>query len=80
MYGGGKRLIYPFRRQELWQFIAFVLLAVTYGNKVHKLWSEIPKYFCRTASTKLLIDVLVNANLYELCCDHYNPFYVYACH
>ena len=43
--GGGKRLVRPFKRKELWKCIGCILLAVTYGNKGHKLWSEVPNYF-----------------------------------
>ena len=42
MDGKGKRVVFPFIRQYFWKFIGYVLSAVTYGNKVHKLWSEIP--------------------------------------
>ena len=51
--GGGKRIVRPFRRQELWKFIGCVLSAVNYGKKRHKLWSEITKYFGRMAPNKL---------------------------
>ena len=40
--GGGKRLVSPFKRQQFWKFIGFILLEVTYGKKGHKLWSELP--------------------------------------
>ena len=43
--GGGKRLVCPFKRQDLWKRIGYILSSVTYGNKVHKLWSELPKSF-----------------------------------
>ena len=43
MAGGNKRLVRPFRRQDLQKYIGYVLLAVTYGRKGHKLWNEIPK-------------------------------------
>ena len=50
---GGKRLFRPFRRQQLWKCMGCFILAVTYGRKGHNLGSEIPKYFGRTAPTKL---------------------------
>ena len=33
MNGGGKRLVCPFKRKELWKCIGCILSAVTYGNK-----------------------------------------------
>ena len=50
---GGERIVRPFRRQEFWKCIGCVILKVTYGKKVHKLWSETPKYFVRMTPTKL---------------------------
>ena len=47
MNGGGKQLVCPFKIQEFWKCIGFILLEVTYGKKGHKLWSEIPKGFGR---------------------------------
>ena len=55
--GGGRQILRPFRRQWFWKCISWVLLEFTYGNKVHKLWIEILKYFGRTAPTKLRRDV-----------------------
>ena len=43
--GGGKRLVRPFKRQELWKCISCVASEVTYRKKGHKLCSEIQKYF-----------------------------------
>ena len=74
MYGGGNRIVCLFIRQYLWKYIGCVLSSVTYGNKVHTLLSQIPKYFSRTASTKLRIDVRGNTNFYKACCDHYDHF------
>ena len=54
--GGGERIVRPFRSQELGKCIGCVLSAVTYGKNVHKLWSEIPKYFGKKAPNKLQID------------------------
>ena len=39
MGGGGKLIIRPFRSQEFWKCIGCVLLEVTYGKKVHNIWS-----------------------------------------
>ena len=39
----GKRLVCTFKRQELCKCIGRILSEVTYGKKVHKLWSELPK-------------------------------------
>ena len=41
--GGGKRLVRPFGKHEFWKFVGCVIAAVTYGEKGHKLWSEISK-------------------------------------
>ena len=43
--GGWKRLVCTFKSQELCKCIGCIILAVTYGKKGHKLWSEIPKSF-----------------------------------
>ena len=75
---GGGGVVCPFRRKEFWKCIGFVLSAVAYGNKVQKLWSEIPKYFGNKAPTKLQRDVRGNTNLYKACCDHHRHFYIYA--
>ena len=77
---GGKRLVRPLKRQELWRFIGCILSSVTYGKKGNKLWSEIPKYFGNKAPTKLQRDVSGKTDLYKVCCDHYCPFYIYAFH
>ena len=53
MDGGGKRLVSPFKRQEFLKCIGYVLSAVTFRKKRHKLWSEIPKSSCIMAPTKL---------------------------
>ena len=65
MSGGGKRIVCPFRRQEFWKFIDYVLLTVAYGKKGNNLWSEIPKYFGNKAPTTLQIYVRGNTNLYK---------------
>ena len=80
MNGGGKWLVRTFKRQEFWKCIGCILLEVTYGKKGHKLWSEIPKSFGRITPTKLRGDFGGNTNLYQLCCDIYCPFYIYAYH
>ena len=36
---GGKKLVYPFKRQEFWKCIGCILSEVNYGKKLHKLWS-----------------------------------------
>ena len=45
MGGGGKLIVCPFRRQEFCKCGGCIILAVKYGRKGHKLWSEITKYF-----------------------------------
>ena len=80
MGGGWKRVIRPFRRQELWKCIGCVLSAVTYGKKRQNIWSEIPKYFCNKAPTTLQRGVCRNNNVYKVCCDLYCPFYIYNFH
>ena len=78
--GGGKRLVRPFKRQELWKCIGCILSAVTYGKKLHKLWSEVSKYFCNMETPKLQIDVRGNTDLYKVCCAHYCYFYIHDSH
>ena len=51
--GRKKRLVCNFRTHEFWECIGCVLLAVTYGKKVHKLWSENPKSFGNKESNKI---------------------------
>ena len=80
MDGGGKRLVRSFNRKELWKCIGCILSAVTYENKGHKLWREIPKYSGKMAPTKLRRDVIGNTDLYKVCCAHYCHSYIYACH
>ena len=53
MDGGGKGVVCPFIRQELCKYIGSVISEVTYEKKGHKLWSDIPKYFCKKPTTKL---------------------------
>ena len=65
MDGGGKRLVCPFRRQEFWKCIGYILFSVTCGKKLHKLRSEIPKYFGNKAPTKPRRYVLGNTDLYK---------------
>ena len=62
MDGGGKWFVCPFERNEFWKCIGCVILAVTYGKKLH---SEIPKPFCRMAPTKLQKYFRGNTNLYK---------------
>ena len=80
MYEGGKRLVHPLKRQELWKCIGCILLEVTYGKKGQRIWSEIPKDSCRMEPTKLRIYVRLKTDLYKVCCDNYPHFYIYACH
>ena len=74
MDAGGKRIVCPFRSQEFWKCIDYVLSEVTYGKKGHNIWSD------RAEPTKLRRDVCGNNDLYKVCCDHYCHFYIYACH
>ena len=78
--GGGKLLVRPFKSQEFWKFIGYILLEITYGKKWHKLLIDIPKSSCRIASPKIRRDVCGNTDLYKVCCAHYCRFYIYACH
>ena len=43
--GGGKLIVCTLRSQELCKCGGCIILAVKYGKKGHKLWSEITKYF-----------------------------------
>ena len=63
--GGGKQIVHPFRRQEFCKCVGCLLSAVTYWRKGHKLWSELPKYSDKMASTKIRRDVCGNTNLYK---------------
>ena len=38
IYGGERRLVHPFIRQEFWKCIGCILLVVTYGNKEQNIW------------------------------------------
>ena len=80
MNGGGKWMVCPFIMQELCKYIGCILESVIYSKKGHKLSSEVPKYFGRTAHTKLQRDVHGNDNLYKVCCDNCCPYYIYACY
>ena len=80
MNGGGKRLVCPFKSQEFWRCIGCIILAVTYGKKGHKLWSDIPKASYRMAPPKIQRDAFGNTNLYKVCCARYRHSYIYACH
>ena len=77
---GKKRSVCPFRRQELWKYIGCILLAVTYGNKGHKPWSEVPKTFGNKAINKLQRNVCGDTYLNKVWCDLCRLFYIYACH
>ena len=80
MGGGGKQIVCPLICQEFYKCICYVLLAVTYGKKGHKIWSEIPKYFCRMVPTKLQRNVHRSTDLYKVCWYHYRPFSIYDCY
>ena len=79
MDGGGTPLVRPFKRKYLCKYVGYIL-SVIYGNKGHKLWSEITKYSCRVELTKIRIYVHGDTYLYKVCCDHYRHFYIYAFH
>ena len=53
MDGRGKPLARTFKRQEFCKCFGCLILAVNYGTKGHKLWSETPKYSVKMASTEL---------------------------
>ena len=78
--GGGGRLVRPFKRQEFWKCIGYIISVVTYGKKRHNILSEIPKASCRMAPPKIRRDVFGNTDLCKVCCAHYRHFYIYACH
>ena len=80
MNEGGKRVVCLFKMQEFWKCFGFILLAVTYGKKGHKLWSEIAKYFGNMENPNLRRDVYGNTNLFKVCCAYYRHFYICACH
>ena len=80
MSAGRKRLVRPFRRQQLRKCIGCILSEVTYGNKGQNIWSEIPNTFGKKPPAKLQRDVRGTINLNELCCDIYLPYYCYDFH
>ena len=55
--GGKKRLVFPFRGQEFWKFIGFILSEVAYGKKWHTIWSETSIYFGEKPQTRSHRDV-----------------------
>ena len=63
--GGGGWIVCPFVNQEFWKCIGCVILAVTYGDKVHDIWSEIPKPFGNKLPNKQRRDVHGNTGLYK---------------
>ena len=72
---GNSQLVSPFIRQYFWKFIGCILQEVTYGNKGHNIWSEIPKTFGKKPTTNLQIDVSGNTDLNKVCCDIYHHVY-----
>ena len=72
--GGGKRIVRPVRRQDLWKCIGCVLSEVIYGNKGQKLWIELPKHYGKMEPTKPQIYFDGNTNLYKVCHDIYCDF------
>ena len=76
----GKQSVRPFKRQEFWKCIGCILLKVNYGEKGRKIWSEVPKFSGKYENPKLQRYVRVTTDLYKVCCAHYFPFYIYACH
>ena len=74
MNGVGKRLVRPFKRQEFWKCVGYIIQAVTYGKKGHKVWSEVPKSFGKYENPKLRRYFRGNTDLYKLCCAHYRHF------
>ena len=53
MYGGWRRLVCPFRRQQFSKCIGCVLSAFTYWKKGHKLWIETQKAYFMMSPTEL---------------------------
>ena len=78
--GVRKRVVRPFRRQELWKYIGCIISALTYGKKGHKIWSEIPKSLGKNPRTKLRRNVFEKTYFNSLCCDLYSPYCCYDCH
>ena len=76
--GGGKRLVCPFKSQELWKCIGCILSAVTYGKKGCKLWIEVPNCLGKNENPKLRRDVRGTTDLHKLCCVNYRNLYIYA--
>ena len=60
---GGRRLVRPFRRQELWKCIDCILSSVTYGKKGHNLWSKLLNHSVKMAPAELQRYVSGNTNL-----------------
>ena len=78
--GGGKRQVKKFTRKEFWKCIGCILLAVAYGKKGRKLWSELTKGFGKYENLTLQRDVRRTTDLYKVCCAHYRHLYIYAFH
>ena len=73
--GGKKRFVYPFRGNNFWKCIWYILSAVTYGKKGHKIWGKTKIYVSKKAHTKLHRDVSEKTDLlreiFYLYCPHY---------
>ena len=80
MNGGGKRLVRTFKRQEFWKCIGFILQAVTYGKKGHKLWEEIHTYVCNKVLNKIHRYINGNTDVLKVHCDIYHNNSSLLCH
>ena len=79
-YGGKKRLVCPFRRQEFCKFIGCIISVITYGKKGHKIWGETQIFVVKKAQDKLHKDVSGKTDLLKVRCDLYCPHSCYDCH
>ena len=52
--GGGKRLVRPFIRQELWKCIGCIISAVTYEKRGQKICRETRIFVGKKPQTKLI--------------------------
>ena len=75
---GRKRIVCPFKSQELCKCVGCILSVVNYRKKGQKVCSEITKQYGKMEPTKLKRDVCGNTNLYEVFCYLYCTFYIHA--
>ena len=79
-YGGNKRLVRHFIRNELWKFIEWILLAVIYEIKGNHIWGTTESSVSKKGWTKIHRNVCGKTDILRLCCYIYCPHYCYNLH